>query len=340
MIPDFISLQADLRSNPRRWLVTGAAGFIGSHLVQNLAELGQQVVALDNLATGYLGNLRPFLSENIRFIEGSVCDSNVCEEAVKGCDHVLHQAALGSVPRSIKQPLNFHEANVSGFLALLEASRKEGIKRFVFASSSSVYGDEPELPKVEGKEGQVLSPYAATKLIDEIYAAAYQKTYGIEWVGLRYFNVFGARQDPNGAYAAVLPKWVDAMIEGTEVFINGDGETSRDFCYIDNVVQANLLAATSSHPEAPNRPYNVAAGERTTLNELFGLLRDAVKGHLPSREIADPCYRDFRAGDVRHSLADISAARDFLGYIPSHLISDGIPLAVSAYVANHQSGDV
>jgi len=304
--------------------------------VQRLAELGQQVVALDNLATGHFKNIEPYIGDNVRFIEGSVGNPVICEEAVKGCDHILHQGALGSVPRSIEHPLDSHEANVTGFLVLLDAARRAGVKRFVFASSSSVYGDEPSLPKVEGREGDVLSPYAATKLVNEIYAVAYQKSYGMEWVGLRYFNVFGARQDPNGAYAAVLPKWVSAMIDGEDVFINGDGETSRDFCYIDNVIQVNLLAATSPHPEAPNRPYNVAVGEQTSLNELFGLLRDAVAYHFPEKVISDPKYREFRAGDVRHSLADISTARDFLGYDPSHMISDGIPLAVADYVAKRR----
>ena len=325
-------LQADLRQTPQTWLVTGAAGFIGSHLVETLLKLGQNVRGLDNFATGRRENvsaLPPYT-----FIEGDLRDPDTCAKACAGIDYVLHQGALGSVPRSIDDPRASHESNVNGTLNIFLAARDAGVKRVVYASSSSVYGDEPNLPKVEDRLGNVLSPYAATKLITEIYAGAFAKSYGLETIGLRYFNVFGARQDPEGAYAAVIPKWVAAMLRGDQVIINGDGETSRDFCYIDNVVQMNLLAATSQIEGATGTAYNVAVHHRTTLNQLFEKLRALLQARKPRLHIADPDYRDFRPGDVRHSLADISKANRLVGYEPTHLIDEGLAEAIDWYIAN------
>lgn len=331
-------LQAELRTQPRAWLVTGVAGFIGSNLLETLLKLNQHVVGLDNFATGKPNNLEqvqalvtPAQWANFRFIEGSIGDSAVCWQACARVDYVLHQAALGSVPRSMEQPLATHQANATGFLEMLDAARMAKVKRFVYASSSSVYGDHPALPKVEDQLGRVLSPYAATKLINEVYAQTYAKAYGFGSIGLRYFNVFGPRQDPDGAYAAVIPKWIAALLRREPVQINGDGETSRDFCFVENVVQANLLAATATNPEAVNQAYNVAVGERTTLNELFQFLQDGLRKINPALPEQKPVYRDFRAGDVRHSLADISKARRLLGYEPVLRAREGLALAMEWY---------
>jgi len=332
---------AMLRDRPRRWLVTGAGGFIGSHLVENLLRLGQQVTGLDNFATGRRANLTELQAKlapedwsRLEFIEGDLRDLATCRDACAGADHILHQGALGSVPRSIDDPLASHESNVNGTLNLFLAARDAGVRQLVYASSSSVYGDDQHLPKVEGRLGRVLSPYAATKLVNEIYAGVFARNYGLGTVGLRYFNVFGARQDPDGAYAAVIPKWVDAMLRGDEIFINGDGETSRDFCYVANVVQVNLLAATTDNPDALDQAYNVAVHSRTSLNELFEKLRALLQARDPDLEIPPPTCRDFRAGDVRHSLADISMARDLLGYEPTHDIDRGLEEAIGWYCAN------
>jgi len=331
-------LQAELAKAPRVWLVTGVAGFIGSNLLEALLRLNQRVVGLDNFATGKANNLEqvrtlvtPTQWEHFQFIEGSITDSVTCRRACTGVDFVLHQAALGSVPRSMEQPLATHQANATGFLEMLEAARAAGVKRFVYASSSAVYGDHPALPKIEEQTGQVLSPYAASKLINEIYAQTYAKAYGFESIGLRYFNVFGPRQDPEGAYAAVIPKWIAALLRREPVQINGDGETSRDFCFVENVVQANLLAATTSNPAATNQAYNIAVGERTTLNELFQLLQDGLRELNPALPEQKPVYRDFRAGDVRHSLADISKADSLLGYAPVQRAREGLALAMEWY---------
>ncbi len=335
------SLLANLVATPRHWLVTGAAGFIGSHLVENLLRLGQTVRGLDNFATGRRENLIGLqaaltLEEWARFtfIEGDLRNPEDCHQACHGAERILHQGALGSVPRSIDNPHASHESNVTGTLNLLAAARDAGIRRFVYASSSSVYGDDPNLPKVEHRTGRVLSPYAATKMMIELYAGVFNRCYGLEPIGLRYFNVFGARQDPEGAYAAVIPKWVAAMLRGDPVVINGDGETSRDFCYIANVVQANLLAATTENPEATDQAYNIAVHHRTTLNELFAKLKALVEARTPGLEVAPPVYKDFRAGDVRHSLADISKARDLLGYEPTHQIDEGLAEAIDWYCEN------
>jgi UDP-N-acetylglucosamine 4-epimerase len=334
------SLAAELKKAPRAWLVTGAAGFIGSHLVENLLALDQRIIGLDNFATGsrknisdLLSHLSPQQADRFRFLEGDIRDPDTCARACEGVEFVLHQAALGSVPRSINDPLQSHDVNVTGFLRVLEAARRAGARRVVYASSSSVYGDHPALPKVEETIGRQLSPYAVTKFADELYAHVYGTCYGVELIGLRYFNVFGPRQDPNGPYAAVIPLWFAALRDGGEVFINGDGETSRDFCFVQNVVQANLLAATASHPEAPGQVFNVAYGDRTTLNQLFDLIRDRVAVSRPEAGTRRPVYRDFRAGDVRHSLADIGKARRLLQYAPTHSVRDGLEVAAAWYMA-------
>ncbi|ELA9892974.1 Vi polysaccharide biosynthesis UDP-N-acetylglucosaminuronic acid C-4 epimerase TviC [Vibrio parahaemolyticus] len=332
----FEKIQKDLLQQPKVWLVTGVAGFIGSNLLENLLKLNQAVVGLDNFATGHQHNLdevKSLVSEaqwdKFRFIEGDIRDYATCETAVKGVDYVLHQAALGSVPRSIADPVTSNAANITGFLNMLQASKEEGVASFTYAASSSTYGDHPALPKVEENIGKPLSPYAVTKYVNEVYASVYARTYGFKATGLRYFNVFGRRQDPNGAYAAVIPKWTSAMINNEDVFINGDGETSRDFCYIENVVQMNVLAATGPE-EALGEVYNCAVGDRTTLNTLFNALKNELSNHGVTYS-SEPTYREFRAGDVRHSQADISKAKSKLGYEPKYDISAGIAESMPWY---------
>jgi UDP-N-acetylglucosamine 4-epimerase len=331
----------ELKAKPRRFLVTGVAGFIGSWLLEALLELDQPVTGLDDFSTGHRRNLaevRAKLGEarfgRFRLVEGDVASLDACRDAVKGVEIVLHQAALGSVPRSIEAPLESNSANVTGQLALLEAARQAGIRRFVYASSSSVYGDSESLPKLEADLGRPLSPYAVTKLADELYATVYGALHGMETAGLRYFNVFGPRQDPEGAYAAVIPKWVAAMIRGERVVIHGSGETSRDFCHVANVVQANLLAATAAAPEALNQAYNIAAGRRTSLLELFTLLRERLADRHPRLAGLRPEHGPFRAGDVLHSLADVSKARRLLGYEPTHPIERGLDESLDWYEQN------
>ncbi len=327
-----------LRERPRTWLVTGAAGFIGSHLMEHLLRLDQQVVGLDNFATGHrenlahvLGSVAPEQAARFRFHEGDIRDAETCARACAGVDVVLHQAALGSVPRSIEDPLRSHDVNVTGFLNVLMGARAAGVRRVVYASSSSVYGDHPALPKVEDVLGHQLSPYAVTKHADELYAHVFGACYGLELLGLRYFNVFGSRQDPRGPYAAVVPLWFAGLLEGTEVAINGDGETSRDFCYVENVVQANLLAATTERREAMGQAFNIACGARTTLNELFLLIRDEVARVRPDAAMARPRYRDFRPGDVRHSHANTERARGLLGYQATHSVQEGLARSATWY---------
>lgn len=334
------NLLAALPEQPKTWLVTGVAGFIGSNLLETLLKLDQRVVGLDNFATGHQHNLDEVQGlvsaeqwARFSFIEGDIRNLDDCHRACDGVDYVLHQAALGSVPRSINDPITTNATNIDGFLYMLVAAREAGVSSFTYAASSSTYGDHPALPKVEDHIGKPLSPYAVTKYVNELYAEVFARTYGFNCIGLRYFNVFGKRQDPEGAYAAVIPKWTAAMIQGEEVFVNGDGETSRDFCYIDNTVQANLLAATASHPEANNQVYNVAVGDRTTLNQLFEAIQAALQANGITPTTA-PSYRDFRPGDVRHSQADVSKARELLGYEPNYRITEGIAFAMPWYIAN------
>ncbi len=335
------NLRQRLTAKPLRWLVTGSAGFIGSHLVQTLLELDQTVVGLDNFATGHRRNLDEVRAavtaerwSRHRFIEADICDAGACRMACRGIDVVLHHAALGSVPRSLADPVATNRSNIDGFLNILVAARDAGVRRFVYAASSSTYGDHPALPKVEDAIGRPLSPYAVTKLVNELYADVFGRCYGMQSIGLRYFNVFGARQDPDGAYAAVIPRWTRAMLVGEEVTINGDGETSRDFCYVGNAVQANLLAAVTDDPAAINQVYNVAVDDRTSLNRLFELLRDAIARRLPAIAAVTPVYRDFRPGDVRHSQADIGKAGRLLGYVPTHRLDEGIEAAMPWYLAH------
>lgn len=321
-------LDANLKQTAYSWLITGGAGFIGSHLVETLVGLGQRVRVLDNLATGKRENLTRFL-DRIDLRIADLNDADAMKDACAGMDVVLHQAALGSVPRSIADPRATHRANVDGTLSALLAARDAGVKRFVYASSSSVYGDHPGLPKVEAAIGKPLSPYAASKRINEIQAQVVQDTYGLECVGLRYFNVFGPRQDPNGPYAAVIPRWLSALREDRVCEVYGDGETSRDFCFVKNAVQANLRAALAP-ASATNAVYNVAVGARTTLKELYAALRDAVATQHPAAARATLVEKPFRAGDVRHSLADIALARTQLGYEPTHDIHAGLRELVAA----------
>jgi UDP-N-acetylglucosamine 4-epimerase len=327
-----------LSSRPKNWAITGVAGFIGSHLLERLLLLDQKVVGLDNFETGHAENLdevRASVGEerwtNFQLLEGDVREPASCAQVCEGADFVLHQAALGSVPRSIAKPGLVHENNVTGFVNMLLAARDAGPKRFVFASSSAVYGDSPELPRVEEKIGRQLSPYAATKAINESYADLFARVYGMPYVGLRYFNVFGPRQDPAGPYAAVIPKWTSALLRDETIWINGDGETSRDFCFVQDVVQANLLAATTTNPEATGHCYNIAAGERTTLNQLFAILRSSVEAAGATVASRDPAYQPFRAGDIRHSLADISKARRLLGYEPQYTLRQGLEQTLDWY---------
>lgn len=330
--------KADLRSRPKRWLITGAAGFIGSNLLEALLRLDQTVVGLDNYSTGHRRNLDDVRAQvtaeqyaRFRMIDGDIREIGVCKEAVRGVDYVLHQAALGSVPRSINDPVTTNSVNVDGFLNILVAARDAAVERFVYASSSSIYGDDQGLPKIEHAIGTPLSPYAVTKLVNETYATVFSRTYDINAIGLRYFNVFGRRQDPDGAYAAVIPRWISAALTGAPVLINGDGETSRDFCYVENVVQANVLAATADRPDATNQIYNIAVGDRTTLNKLFHHIRDVLTPIHPAVANASPAYVALRKGDVRHSVADIGKARRLLDYEPSHELSQGLSETIAWY---------
>lgn len=337
----YTDLLSRLREQPRTWLVTGAAGFIGSNLVETLLANGQRVTGLDNLSTGFRKNLDMVRSavgdaawDRFTFMEADIRDPAACAEACKDADHVLHQAALGSVPRSIEDPVLTNANNIDGFLNMLVAARDAGVRGFVYAASSSTYGDEPSLPKVEGRIGNPLSPYAVTKYVNELYASVFASAYGFRSIGLRYFNIFGKRQDPYGAYAAVIPQWYAAALAGGTVRINGDGETSRDFCYIENCVQANLLAACAERDEAWDQVYNVAFGQRTTLNELFELIRSEAAKHRPEAAATTAEHGDFRAGDVRHSLADIEKAQRLLGYRPEYDIRRGLAEAGAWYAEN------
>ncbi len=338
-MPQYHKAVEHLKAHRHRWLVTGAAGFIGSNVVEALLRLNQFVIGLDNFSTGHQHNLDQIQAlvgaeawHNLHFIRGDICDLDTCREACNNADFVLHHAALGSVPRSIEDPLLSNHSNVTGFVNMLVAARDANVKRFVYAASSSTYGDHPALPKVEDQIGKPLSPYAVTKYVNELYADVFARCYGMETVGLRYFNIFGPRQDPDGAYAAVIPKWIAAMIKNELLIVNGDGETSRDFCYVENAVQANILSATTTNKDAVNEVYNVAVNERTTLNQLFNMQRELLVKRFSHLENYRPVYQDFRAGDVRHSQADISKAQRRLGYAPSHRINDGLKTAMDWYV--------
>jgi len=339
----YTQVREQLAAKPRTWLVTGAAGFIGSNLVEELLGLGQTVVGLDNFATGYQHNLTdavagaPGGKGSFRFVEGDIRDLEACKAACEGVELVLHQAALASVPRSIADPVSSSQVNVEGFLNILVAARDAGAKRVVYASSSSVYGDATTIPQQEDKTGRVLSPYAATKATNELYAAVFQKNYGLETVGLRYFNVFGRRQDPNGAYAAVIPRWIANLLNGVPCEIFGDGETSRDFCYVANAVQANILAAVVSDSAATGGAYNVACGQETSLNQLFTMIRDGLSKYQSSVADAEASHSPARQGDIRRSLADIGKARRLLGYEPSHRAADGLANALEWYATKARS---
>tara|TARA_B100001063_G_scaffold241423_1_gene268277 strand:+ start:147 stop:1187 length:1041 start_codon:yes stop_codon:yes gene_type:complete len=338
-------LQEYLKCNQSTWLVTGVAGFIGSNLLEKLLILNQKVVGLDNLDTGYQKNIEQAindansyqgreLSGNFTFINGDIKNIEDCKKACNGVDYVLHQAALGSVPRSVEDPIASNDANITGFLNMLVASRDANIKRFVYAASSSSYGDNKDLPKIEHTIGNPLSPYAVTKLVNELYANVFAKNYGFKTIGLRYFNIFGKRQDPNSSYAAVIPKWVAAILGKEDVYINGDGKTSRDFCYIDNAIQMNLLAATTDDDEALDQVYNVALNDRTSLNQLYQMIEERLRQRISKLKKKEPIYRDFRSGDVRHSQANISKAEKLLDYQPAYRISKGLDEAMDWYVKN------
>ena len=341
-------LQEYLINNQSKWLVTGVAGFIGSNLLEKLLILNQKVIGLDNFENGFQDNIDHAIedannivgkdvSNNFSFINGDIRDLTDCKKACDGVDYVLHQAAIGSVPRSIEDPINTNSANIDGFLNMLLAGRDANVKRFVYAASSSSYGDNTDLPKIEHMAGNPLSPYAVTKLVNELYADVFAKNYNFKTIGLRYFNIFGKRQDPNGAYAAVIPKWVDSILNKKDVYINGDGKTSRDFCYIDNAVQINLLAATTQNEKALNEFYNVALNDRTSLNELYQMIEERLVQSIQGLEKKKPIYREFRSGDVRHSQASIEKAKELLDYQPKYRISEGMDKVIDWYVNNNKS---
>ena len=336
---------AQLEEQRFHWLITGVAGFIGSNLLEAMLQCGQQVTGLDNFMTGHRHNLAQVRIQvpeeawgRFRFIEGDIRDLQTCKQACHGVDLVLHQAALGSVGRSIEDPILTSDINMIGFLNVLVAARDAGVRRFVYAASSATYGDDPGLPKVETKIGRPLSPYAVTKHVNEVYADMFARCYQTESIGLRYFNVFGPRQDPNGAYAAVIPQWFSAMINSTALHIHGDGDSSRDFCFVDNAVQTNILAALATDPDAVNQVYNVAVNARTSLKELFALMRELLLAHVPSLAECKPVYGSFRAGDVRHSQADISKATRLLGYQPSHTLEEGLRDSLDWYLKRMARG--
>ena len=337
-------VQERLKSHQSRWLITGVAGFIGSHLLEKLLGLNQLVVGLDNFSTGYQHNLdqvRELVGEafwkNFTFIQGDITRPDDCGTACRKVDYVLHHAALGSVPRSLEDPILTNSNNVTGFLNMLTAARDAKVRRFIYAASSSTYGDHPDLPKVESVIGRPLSPYAVTKYVNELYADVFSRCYDLDSIGLRYFNVFGPRQDPNGAYAAVIPQWVAALIKNQTLSINGDGETTRDFCFVANVVQANILAAVSENPSAGNQIYNVALNDSTSLNQLYRIMSDLLKQDFPHIEKHQATYKSFRNGDIRHSQADITKAQTLLGYAPTHRVNEGLREAMVWYKNNLQA---
>ena len=341
-------LQDRLKKNQYTWLISGVAGFIGSNLLEKLLTLDQKVVGLDNFITGHQYNIEKAIydasiltnktiesvSQNFNFIEGDIASLDDCKKACNGIDFVLHQAALGSVPRSIKNPINTNSTNIDGFLNILLASKNSNVKRFVYASSSSVYGDHPALPKLEDNIGAPLSSYAVTKVVNELYAQVFARNYEFKTIGLRYFNIFGKRQDPNGAYAAVIPKWINNVIEKNDSYINGDGQTSRDFCYIENAIQMNLLAAMTENDLALNQVYNVGLNDQTTLNELYEIIENGLIKCTGENININPIYTDFRQGDVLHSRANISKAQALLDYLPEWSVQEGMKNTIEWYVKN------
>tara|TARA_B100001250_G_scaffold300104_1_gene261793 strand:+ start:27969 stop:29003 length:1035 start_codon:yes stop_codon:yes gene_type:complete len=337
---EYQKIKKHLTENKYTWLITGIAGFIGSNLMETLLKLNQKVIGLDNLSTGYNENIdqvinmfeKDFIKDNFKFFEGDVNNLDLCNQVCKNVDYVLHQAALGSVPRSVADPISTHDSNINGFLNMLIASRDNEIKNFVYASSSSIYGDHPDLPKTEEKIGNPLSPYAVTKLVNEIYAKNFFTTYKFNSIGLRYFNIFGPRQDPNGVYAAVIPKWISAMINEEDLFINGDGKTTRDFCFIENVMQANIISAVSSNSEALNQVYNIAVDDRTSLLELHAMMSEIVESKIRNTAIKEPIFREFQDGDVRHSKGSVEKAQRLLNYKPSHTIDKGLEETIKWFI--------
>jgi UDP-N-acetylglucosamine 4-epimerase len=341
----YTKIKKTLLVNPKIWLITGVAGFIGSNLLETLLKLNQKVVGLDNFSTGNENNLKEVQGlvskkqwANFTFIKGNISNLKSCQLACQGIDYVLHQAAIGSVPRSIKDPINTNKSNITGFLNMLVAAKDANVKNFVYAASSSTYGDHKKLPKKEHIIGNPLSPYAVTKYVNELYADVFNKAYEFNSIGLRYFNVFGKRQTPNSTYAAVIPKWIHAIIKSEEIFINGDGKTSRDFCFIENAIQANILAATNTNKKAFNNIYNIALGDRTSLNELYAMLQSAINKQSNIKH-SKLIYRDFRAGDVKHSQADISKARNLLGYRPTHKVKSGINETINWHLEQNPLGN-
>ena len=341
----YTKIKKILLVNPKIWLITGVAGFIGSNLLETLLKLDQKVVGLDNFSTGNENNLKEVQGlvskkqwANFTFIKGNISNLKSCQLACQGIDYVLHQAAIGSVPRSIKDPINTNKSNITGFLNMLVAAKDANVKNFVYAASSSTYGDHKKLPKKEHIIGNPLSPYAVTKYVNELYADVFNKAYEFNSIGLRYFNVFGKRQTPNSTYAAVIPKWIHAIIKSEEIFINGDGKTSRDFCFIENAIQANILAATNTNKKALNNIYNIALGDRTSLNELYAMLQSAINKQSNIKH-SKLIYRDFRAGDVKHSQADISKARNLLGYRPTHKVKPGIDETINWHLEHNSLGN-
>ena len=339
MMGRYEDCKKELLNSPKKWLITGVAGFIGSNLLETLLSLNQEVVGLDNLSTGHQHNLDEVQAllpstqwSKFKFLEGDITNIDHCILCCDGVDYVLHQAALGSVPRSIVSPISTNQTNIDGFLNMLVAARDAKVSRFIYAASSSTYGNHTGLPKQEDHIGKPLSPYAVTKLVNELYAEVFASIYGLKSIGLRYFNVFGRRQDPMGAYAAVIPRWINSMLADEIIYINGDGETSRDFTYIDNIIQLNLLAATNQKDAADNQIFNAAAAGQTSLNQLHGYLAHLIESKASSIKIQKPIYREFRAGDVKHSLADISKAVNLLGYEPTHQIQDGLNESVDWYL--------
>lgn len=340
--PHYRRIREELAANPKRWLITGVAGFIGSNLLDALLDLGQEVVGLDDFSTGYRSNIedvlaaRPEGAQRFTLVEGDIRNAATCEAACRDVDYVLHQAALASVPRSIDDPATAHSVNVDGFFNILLAARKAKVRRLVYASSSAVYGDAVQQPQAENRTGRPLSPYAANKAIDEVYANAFQMAYGLQTIGLRYYNIFGPRQDPDGAYAAVIPRWIANLLRDEPCVIYGDGETTRDFCFVANVVQANVLAATTDNPEATGQTYNVACARSVTLNQLFTIITEQLFSLGEAASLASAVYRPFRAGDIRHSSASIDRARRLLGYAPSYEVRDGLAEALPWYLSRHR----